>query len=217
MNIKWNEYTWYSKMAAIILFLGLVPMLAFYIGYQFEVVRYTYEKGTLGHITYVKRVHTNQKERMLPFENKAYGLSFQYPSSLYVKETEYGVNKNPEYSIELVKNIKENIDFVEGNVTEEMREGPTSILVQIYANPKKLSAKDWMSSEITSTIGNSSSTPIQIAGEAGIMYTWSGLYEGKSYVVTYDDKIYSFSVTWMDSKDQIVRDFDMVINSVSFQ
>jgi len=34
--IKWNEYTWYSKLAAIIFFIGVLPALAFYIGVQYE-------------------------------------------------------------------------------------------------------------------------------------------------------------------------------------
>jgi hypothetical protein len=36
MNIKWNEYTWYSKLGAVILFIGVIPMLAFYVGTQYE-------------------------------------------------------------------------------------------------------------------------------------------------------------------------------------
>ncbi len=32
MNIKWNKVTWYSKLLAAILFLGVFPALTFYIG-----------------------------------------------------------------------------------------------------------------------------------------------------------------------------------------
>jgi hypothetical protein len=35
MNIEWNKVTWYSKLAAIILFVGAVPALTFYIGKQY--------------------------------------------------------------------------------------------------------------------------------------------------------------------------------------
>jgi hypothetical protein len=34
--IEWNEYTWYSKLGAIILFILVVPVLAFYVGVQYE-------------------------------------------------------------------------------------------------------------------------------------------------------------------------------------
>ncbi len=34
--IKFNEVTWYSKLAAVIFFIGILPVLAFYIGVQFQ-------------------------------------------------------------------------------------------------------------------------------------------------------------------------------------
>jgi hypothetical protein len=37
--IKWNEYTWYSKLAVIILFIGIIPTLTFYIGTQYEATK----------------------------------------------------------------------------------------------------------------------------------------------------------------------------------
>ena len=33
--MKWNEVTWYSRLGAVILFLAIVPMLAFYIGMRY--------------------------------------------------------------------------------------------------------------------------------------------------------------------------------------
>jgi hypothetical protein len=33
--MKWNEITWYSRLGAIVLFLGVVPMVVFYIGVQY--------------------------------------------------------------------------------------------------------------------------------------------------------------------------------------
>lgn len=37
--IKFNEVTWYSKLAAIIFFLGVFPTLTFYIGIQYQEVK----------------------------------------------------------------------------------------------------------------------------------------------------------------------------------
>lgn len=36
MTIKWNEYTWYSRLSALIFFLGILPTLTFYIGTQYQ-------------------------------------------------------------------------------------------------------------------------------------------------------------------------------------
>ncbi|MBY0473310.1 DUF4431 domain-containing protein [Patescibacteria group bacterium] len=35
-KIKWNEVTWYSKLGAIIFFIGVAPALSFYIGMQYQ-------------------------------------------------------------------------------------------------------------------------------------------------------------------------------------
>lgn len=37
--MKWNEVTWYSKLAAVIFFLGIFPVLTFYIGTQYQEVK----------------------------------------------------------------------------------------------------------------------------------------------------------------------------------
>jgi hypothetical protein len=37
-GIEWNKVTWYSKLGAIILFVGVVPALSFYIGTQYQLM-----------------------------------------------------------------------------------------------------------------------------------------------------------------------------------
>lgn len=36
MKIEWNKVTWYSKLAAVILFIGILPVWTFYLGTQYE-------------------------------------------------------------------------------------------------------------------------------------------------------------------------------------
>lgn len=35
-NLEWNKVTWYSRLGAIVFFIGVVPALSFYIGTQYE-------------------------------------------------------------------------------------------------------------------------------------------------------------------------------------
>ncbi|HUO49966.1 MAG TPA: hypothetical protein VMU25_00075 [Candidatus Paceibacterota bacterium] len=37
--IKWNEVTWYSRIGALILFLGVIPAVSFYIGEQYQITQ----------------------------------------------------------------------------------------------------------------------------------------------------------------------------------
>lgn len=34
--IEWNEITWYSKMAAILVFIGVLPAWSFYLGREYQ-------------------------------------------------------------------------------------------------------------------------------------------------------------------------------------
>jgi hypothetical protein len=34
--IKWNEVTWYSRILTIVLFIGFMPALSFYVGTQYQ-------------------------------------------------------------------------------------------------------------------------------------------------------------------------------------
>jgi hypothetical protein len=43
--IKWNEYTWYSKLAAAIFFIIVLPAWTFYIGIQYETTRAVLEQS----------------------------------------------------------------------------------------------------------------------------------------------------------------------------
>ncbi len=38
--MKWNSVTWYSKIAALILFVGIIPILGFYVGMQYQITRH---------------------------------------------------------------------------------------------------------------------------------------------------------------------------------
>lgn len=36
MTVEWNTITWYSRLAAIVFFVGILPVLNFYIGVQYQ-------------------------------------------------------------------------------------------------------------------------------------------------------------------------------------
>ncbi len=66
MQIKWNEITWYSKLIAIIFFLGIFPTLTFYIGTQYKEV--TQEANT----EYEVLPATLDQVRIPTSDNKSY-------------------------------------------------------------------------------------------------------------------------------------------------
>lgn len=39
MEIQWNEVTWYSKLAAILFFVGVLPVFTFFMGMEYREVQ----------------------------------------------------------------------------------------------------------------------------------------------------------------------------------
>lgn len=147
------------------------------------------------------------------YANTDYGLSFAYPLNYYLKERNAGTAERPQLSLVLVEDTQENRDVIEGHSTEA-RDGPTAITVDAYPNPDRLTADDWVRADTNWTIRTSEAAPIGKGKITGVTYTWSGLYEGKTVVVTNGIKAYVFSVTWMTPTDPILVDFDALLSSV---
>jgi len=70
--MKWNELTWYSKLAAGIFFLGIFPALAFYIGTQYQEVRKVIEVGEMSSIEVgsVKTLSDKTPTNLIKVSNK---------------------------------------------------------------------------------------------------------------------------------------------------
>jgi hypothetical protein len=80
MTIKWNKYTWYSKWAAIVFFLLVLPVWTFYLGMQFEktreivsqavsVEKYTMIAGTPLPASYAYRCGDGSEFSLVPAKN----------------------------------------------------------------------------------------------------------------------------------------------------
>jgi len=149
------------------------------------------------------------------YQNEEYNLSFEYPSNLYLYEgLNQGTETRPQLALFLVEDTQENRDVLEGRATEA-REGPIGISVDVYQNPEELSASEWVQNDTNWTVATSEAEPVTVAGKEGVSFTWSGLYEGRTVVVTEGDKAYVMSTTWMTPEDHTLSDFELVLNSLS--
>lgn len=158
---------------------------------------------------------TPSQEQNVSFEtylNSAYGIAFQYPSNLYLSARESGTPERPQLGIVLVEDTETNREYIAGTAAT-VGEGPTAITVDVYPNPENLTAKDWAAKETTWSVANAEAVPVNVNGAEGVVYTWSGLYEGRTVILTKESKAYVFSVTWLTPEDQLLKDFDMVLTS----
>jgi len=151
-------------------------------------------------------------ENVRTYSSPAHGISFHYSPSLYLKEVETPSSR-PLLSVVLVEDTIENRDVLEGRSTIA-REGPVSITIEVYPNPDELPAEDWVRSDTNWTVRTSEVAPIGRGQITGVTYSWSGLYEGKSVIVTEGSRAYVFSVTWLTPEDVVLAEFDRLLASV---
>ncbi len=81
MHIRWNEYTSLSRFGAIILFVGVFPVLSFYLGMEYQdtkMVLLAEEPEALVVLAAAQGARVGWKLH----ENSEYGFSIAYPPSL---------------------------------------------------------------------------------------------------------------------------------------
>lgn len=201
----------HSKISKLIWLVGLVLLvLGGYLLYQSQRGSVPYEN-----IDITSDEIPKGKVGMSLYENYLYSFKFEYPANLYMKEREPNTSDKSQLSIILVDGTKENIDLIEGKPTPA-REGPTGVTIEVYENDKPSAPEEWAKQDSNWSIGNKQLSNVMVGYEKGVSYNWSGLYEGKSVIVTQGNVTYVFSVTWMSPEDQILKDFDMILASFSF-
>ncbi|MEA2701482.1 MAG: hypothetical protein QOE22_191 [Candidatus Parcubacteria bacterium] len=158
-------------------------------------------------------IENSPKDEAPSYTSSEHGIAFDYSPGYYLKERDVGSSERPQLSLLLVEDTAENRDVVEGRSTEG-RDGPISIVIDVYPNPDKLPAEDWVHADTNWTVRTSDAAPIGRGQITGVTYSWSGLYEGKSVVITEGSRAYVFSVTWLEPDDPILTEFDRVLSTV---
>lgn len=138
-----------------------------------------------------------------------FGLSFSYPSTY----------KATVRDIDRTHRIHRHIDLTEGEAVPN-GEGSTSITIDIYQNNlDRQTAHGFVTGHSDSNykLGSGAIATTTYGSLQGLEYTWSGLYEGRSFVVSRPDWIYIFSVTRLDPTDKILGDFEDVLETVRIE
>jgi len=138
------------------------------------------------------------------------GFSFTYSSNYKVEARSDSYEGEP---ISVMTLIDEKI------VVPEQSDGPTAISIIVLPNTKKLTLGEWVKTKSISNFNLSPDKKLSsttVAGEPGVSYIHTGLYESDAVAVVHGDKIYLFSVGWADSTAAIRTDFQKLLLSVTF-
>ncbi len=98
-------------------------------------------------------------------------------------------------------------------------ESPPAIAIQEFENPKNLALDEWIRTTGASNWELSSKSEMgasTVGDEAGLGYTYSGLYEATAIAVAHNGKIYLFTVDTLTPEDKIKTDFFSLLDTVQF-
>ncbi|MES2215800.1 MAG: hypothetical protein V4481_00705 [Patescibacteria group bacterium] len=144
-----------------------------------------------------------------PLTNPRYGVAFTYPD-IYV-QTEKEVGTKERFHDQIVLINKKDLPLPSNG------EGPPVISVDIFDNSTdKQSLDGWVRNSGVSNFSHSNGAyaTTTVDGIAAITYNWSGLYGGETTVFLHKGNIVAVSVTYLSPKDQILGDYQYVLNSM---
>lgn len=154
-----------------------------------------------------------QKTELL-YTAKEVNLSFAYPSSLFLHKVA-ATESREVLALTLVENTKENIEVITG-ASKVPREGPTSISLRVYDNPGKVSLVQFLSSVDEWKLSDKRTEETIVGGANAFTFGWDGLYRGKTTAVSNGEHFYVFTVTYLTSEDQLLKEEEAIRSSVVF-
>ena len=151
------------------------------------------------------------------FSSDALGLSFNYHGgeSGYVLLTPEG-DDDPDLLEAIVLMDTQEYEILMQDTGA--REGPPSINVLVFDNIQNASAEEWVKQEgFANYLEEVANSRVQtVDGIEGFAYHTTGLFEGEAVAVAHEGKLYFFTGNYFSPEDQIVLDFQDVLNSVEF-
>ncbi len=164
-----------------------------------------------GYIVFQGNFFQEGEEEASGLKYEKHGVSFSYPAQYVLEERTQGNAERAYQTVTLVN--RSDLPAPEGG------EGPTAIAVEIFENPEEYDLPAWirgMSHSNFKLSRDEALTEVEVSGEPALRYSWSGLYEADAVALLHGGRVYLFSGTWMTAKDGIRKDFEALLNSVSF-
>ena len=157
-----------------------------------------------------------QQVDTFPYMSDAYGITFDYPSTYTLTQSDVKDYENP-------KNNHHAITIIETKSLEATPvngEGPTSITVNIYPNSANEGVLSWVKNMSQSNFNLSADKKTydaQVGGTGAVAYTWDGLYLGNSFALSHRGYIFVLSSTYITPEDSILGVFTEVLKSVQLR
>lgn len=143
-------------------------------------------------------------------------VELAYPSTYGIYEKNNSPYTKTLNTVVWYENTESNKSFFLGT-PGAASEPPVTMSLDIYSNPNNLSPKELLGADLSYMFLKGPGVPVTLGGARASVFDWDGLYKGKSIMLNHKNLLYVFSVTSLGSTDQILRDFDLLLSSVSFK
>lgn len=206
----------YSQRNTLIIIAAAV-LAAFVVGY----ISYTVHRNTPAEQTNNSNPYVDPDTGMnldittLTYSSDSYGITFNYPSNYTLAQKDVKTDA----SNKVLAHHAITLTLASAQVPTN-GEGPTAITIDIYPNTKNVLVQDWIKNTDASNYKLAVDPKLQealIAGTNAYAYTWSGLYNGNSYVFAHKKNIIMASVTYMTTKDAILNDFTQIMSTLKLR
>ncbi len=114
------------------------------------------------------------------------------------------------------ENTEANKSFFTGG-TGSPSEPPVTMSLDVYSNPNNVTAYQLLSADVPYLFARGVGGVSSLAGKPATVLEWDGLYKGKTVIVNNQGLMYVFSVTSITPSDAILKDFDLLLSSISFK
>ncbi len=144
------------------------------------------------------------------------GAELAYPSHYGVYEKANNLATRAVNTVVWYENTEQNKNFFAGGANAPS-EPPVTMSLEVYSNPEGLLAKDLLGAGASYMFASNQSIPVVVGGVQGSLFTWDGLYRGRSIALNSKGVLYIFSVTSITDNDATLKDFDLLLSSVVFK
>lgn len=187
------------KLKIVIGAIALVIVLGVYMGVRSGV----FSQGA-------KLLPAFSEPKLIEYASETAKVSFKYPDSYIIQERDLAINGDP-FHLAILTRV--------GDVIPENGEGSTVITLSIFDLSKPQSLKEWlgtMTNIMPEPAGGYAYKEGTLGGEKSLRYTSTGLYESENVAVQIGNRVYVFSSTWLTREDQILKDFEALLSTVTF-
>ncbi|MBP6888405.1 MAG: hypothetical protein KBC21_01760 [Candidatus Pacebacteria bacterium] len=144
------------------------------------------------------------------------GTQLTYPSTYGTYEKSSSPYTKTTNTVVWYENTESNKNFFSGTPNAPT-EPPTTMTLDVYTNPDNLEPRKLLEGYTPYMFAKGEGRQLVLGGVPAQLFEWDGLYKGRSIMVTRNGFTYVFSVTAITQEDQILKDFDLLLSSVSFK